>query len=176
MCFTSGFVVRAHKWDAPTWDTKARPRDDGMACGVNAALSVGSHVDCNTLDRYAETVAAFIWCWVTAGYRGGFGNVVLDDDQAYHRVCWAGAFWCMLPVLSPGAYAVLGSDRRWVLPGQVVLLGEAGAVAAYCMVARTIFFNTGCTFYEVPTPLVPLVPLVFSWLAAVRNSRDSNPR
>ena len=65
---------------SPAWDTKARLCDDGKACGVNAALSMDSHVDCNTLDRYVEKVVTFIRRWVTAGYQGGFGSVVFDHD------------------------------------------------------------------------------------------------
>ena len=106
------FVVMVHRWDAPTWDTKTRPYHDGMACGVSAALSVGSHVDCNPLDRSVETAATFIRRWVWAGHQGGFESVVFDHDEAYQRVRRANNFRCWIPVLSPGAHVGVGSDKQ----------------------------------------------------------------
>ena len=54
------FPVAQVNWDSPTWEEKTRACDDGTACGVNSALQMLSHVDCNTLDRFAESVAYFV--------------------------------------------------------------------------------------------------------------------
>ena len=50
--FVKHFPVAQVKWDSPTWEEKSRPCDNGTACGVNSALQMLSHVDCNTLDRF----------------------------------------------------------------------------------------------------------------------------
>ena len=52
--------MKQPKWDDPSWVEKARACDDGSACGVNKALTMLSHIDCNTLDRYADTATTFI--------------------------------------------------------------------------------------------------------------------
>ena len=82
---------------------------------------MGSHVDCSTLDRYAETVV-FISRWGSSGYKAGFGSVVLL-----------------------GASGVREPGREWVPARRVVFLEmhcllfrDAGAAAAHFMVARTI--------------------------------------
>ena len=49
------FMVEQVQLDAQGWAYKRRPCDDGTACGVNGAVRMLSHVDYNTLDRYAAT-------------------------------------------------------------------------------------------------------------------------
>ena len=100
-----------------------------------------SHVDCNTLDRYAATAAAFMRQAGEAGYTGGFETVIWDHDQAYQQVKRSSRFPCLVPVLSLGEWF----GEEWVEAGRVVylemhrlLFGEAGSVPAYCRVARTI--------------------------------------
>ena len=49
--FYPSFVAEQEKWDADTWVCKPRPVDDATSNGVNDALQMLSHADCNTLDR-----------------------------------------------------------------------------------------------------------------------------
>ena len=143
--FVKRFPVAQVKWDSPTWEEKTRPCDDGTACGVNSALQMLSHVDCNTLDCFAESAACFMQRARSRGYSGGFACVVFDHDQAYRRVKRSRRFRCLTPVVSPGGVVTVGDEQQHVPAGQVVylealrlLFGEGGAVAAYCLTARIV--------------------------------------
>ena len=78
--FVRRFPVAQVKWDSPTWEEKTRACDDGTACGMNSALQMLSHVDCNTLDRFAESTSFLMQRARAAGYAGGFSCVVFDHD------------------------------------------------------------------------------------------------
>ena len=84
--FVKRFPAAQVKWDSPTWKEKVRPCDDGTACGVNSALQVLSHVDCNTLDRFAQSSACFMQRARSRGYAGDFACVLFDHDQVYRQV------------------------------------------------------------------------------------------
>ena len=71
--------------------------------------------------------------------------MVFDHDQAYHRVKRSRCFWCLVPVLSPGGVVRVAGEQHHVPSGCVVsleawhlLFGEGGAVAGYCLPARTV--------------------------------------
>ena len=108
--FVKRFPVAQVKWDSPTWEEKTRACDDGTACGVNASLQCLSHVDCNTLDRFAESAACFMQRARSSGYTGGFACVVFHHDQAYRRVKRSRRFRCFIPIISPGAAVVVDGE------------------------------------------------------------------
>ena len=81
--FVKRFPVAQVKWGSPTWEENTRACDDGTACGVKASLQCLSHVDCNTLDWFAESAACFMQRARSRGYTGGFACVVFYHDQAY---------------------------------------------------------------------------------------------
>ena len=73
--FVKRFPVAQVKWDSPTWEEKTRACDDGTACGVNVSLQCLSHVDCNTLERFAESATSFMHRAQSRGYGGRFVRV-----------------------------------------------------------------------------------------------------
>ena len=157
--FYRRFLVRATKWDSLSWDCKQRPCDNGTACGVNSALSMASHVDCSMLDCMVATALLFVRLSEESLQSGGagYGTVVFNHDQAYRRVRRAADFRCLIPIISPGAFLDTPAGRHWIPEGDVVylelwrlLFGAAGAVAAYCLVARTIALCR-CAVLLVPT-------------------------
>ena len=104
-----------------------------------------SHVDCNTLDRFAESSSRLMQQARARGYTGGFSCVVFDHDQAYRRVKRSDRFRCIVPVVSPGGSVIVRGDQVHVPSSRIVyhmvwrlLFGEAGAVAGYCVAARTV--------------------------------------
>ena len=140
------------KWDSPTWEEKTRARTDGTACRVKASLQCLSHVDCNTLDRFAESAACFMQRSRSTGYASGFACVVFDHDEAYCRVKRLHRFRCLVPIISPGAAVVVDGELHRVPAGRMVyfepwrlLFGEAGAVPG--TVARLL--NMSC--YDIAT-------------------------
>ena len=78
--FFHRFVSRQEKWHSPEWLQKLRLCDDGTSCGVNGALETLSHVDSNTLDRFAESAAHCMQRLRAAGYTGGFSCALFDHD------------------------------------------------------------------------------------------------
>lgn len=129
---------------------------------MNTALTVLSHVDRNTLDRYAHTAATFIGTAHGAGCNRGFGSLIFDHDQAYRRVRrtryasrYADRFRCLVAVMS--LVAKLDATGTFVPSGTVVylemarlLFGEATAVGAYYLIARTIAVAC-CKVLSLPT-------------------------
>ena len=143
--FVKRFPVAQVKWDPPTWEEKTRACDDGTACGLNASLQCLSHVDYNTVGRFAESTACFMQRARSKGYTGGFACVVFDHDRAYRRVKRLRRFCCLVPIVSPGGSVVVDGEQHHVLAGRVVsfepwrlLFGEAGAVPGYCLLPRTV--------------------------------------
>ena len=137
------FVTKQPKRDAAAWTGKPHLCNGGTACAVNKALAMVSLIVCHTLDRYADTASAYIRLARAAGCDGGCGTVVSDHGQADRRAKRSPRSRALVPVRSPGAR--LRSTGQWVERGRVVFLKmdrplfrEAGAVAAYCLVTRTI--------------------------------------
>ena len=115
-----------------------------------------SHVDCFTLDHFAEVARSLMVGMRARGHRGGFGAVVFDHDKAYRRVRRARRFRCIVPVISPGGVIVQDGVETFVEAGRIIFLemfrllfGEAAAVAAYCLVARTIALLC-CKVLDIP--------------------------